>query len=324
MSQNDFVVANQAFPATRSDLNSALQALASLSSGASAPPTTYPYMWWADTANTLLKMRNAADSAWITIGTLDATNLGLLSLAGGSLTGAINFVKGSDIASATTTDIGAATGNVVDVTGTTTITGLGTVQAGTTRIVRFTGALTFTHNATSLILPGAANITTASGDVAVMVSLGSGNWYCANYMRASGKPIAPYYAVASQSEMEAATSNTVVVTPGTFKYHPGATKGRARIYHSSGTPTLLESDNISSLTDIGVGQITVNHTSAFSTANYAMPASGVTASSVYYLPILTAGTPPSTSSVDIHIYAVAIGLQDIPSPGISLSFLGDF
>ena len=125
-----------------------------------------------------------------------------LHRTGGTLTGAttasatvtmsgaaINEAQGSDIASATTTDIGAATGNYVKVTGTTTITGLGTVQAGTRRAVEFTGILTLTHNGTSLILPTSANITTAAGDVATFVSLGSGNWKCVNYMRANGNPV---------------------------------------------------------------------------------------------------------------------------------------
>lgn len=95
--------------------------------------------------------------------------------------GAINENKGADIASATTTDIGAATGNFVDVTGTTTITALGTVKAGVRRIVQFDGILILTHNATSLILPGGANITTAAGDTAVFLSLGGGNWKCTRY-----------------------------------------------------------------------------------------------------------------------------------------------
>lgn len=99
-----------------------------------------------------------------------------------TLTSYLNEAKGADIASATTTDIGAATGNYVNVTGTVTITGLGTVAAGARRIVQFSGALTLTHNGTSLILPGAANITTVAGDVAMFVSLGSGNWKCAYYM----------------------------------------------------------------------------------------------------------------------------------------------
>jgi hypothetical protein len=113
-----------------------------------------------------------------------------LPLAGGSLTGTVNDAKGADIASAGTTDIGAATGNYVVVTGTTTITALGTVQAGAVRIVRFSGALILTHNATSLILPTAANITTAAGDVAVFVSEGSGNWRCTGYLRANGQALA--------------------------------------------------------------------------------------------------------------------------------------
>lgn len=95
-----------------------------------------------------------------------------------------------DIASATTTNIGAIVGQYVRVTGTTTITGLGTAAAGTLKYVRFAGALTLTHNATSLILPGAASITTAAGDIAVMVSEGSGNWRCLHYQKASGLAVA--------------------------------------------------------------------------------------------------------------------------------------
>lgn len=117
------------------------------------------------------------------------------TFAGGTLTtttnmsgAAFNEAQGADIASAATTNIGAATGNYVNVTGTTTITGLGTVQAGTERTVTFVGILTLTHNATSLILPGAANIITAAGDVAQFVSLGSGNWKMTGYQRASVRP----------------------------------------------------------------------------------------------------------------------------------------
>lgn len=103
--------------------------------------------------------------------------------------GALNETAGADIASATTTDIGAMAGNYANITGTTTITGLGTVQAGTRRIVQFSGALILTYNATSLILPTAANITTIAGDTACFVSLGSGNWKCVWYMRYNGQPL---------------------------------------------------------------------------------------------------------------------------------------
>jgi hypothetical protein len=71
MSQNDFNIANQGFPSFRSDLNSALQALASNSAGTSAPSTTYAYMWWYDSTNDILKFRNADNDAWIDFATFD-------------------------------------------------------------------------------------------------------------------------------------------------------------------------------------------------------------------------------------------------------------
>jgi hypothetical protein len=91
-----------------------------------------------------------------------------------------------DLASASTTNIGAQQSDNVRITGTTTITSFGTIASGVTRQLRFAAALTLTHNATSLILPGGANITTAAGDTATAVSLGSGNWVVTDFMPASG------------------------------------------------------------------------------------------------------------------------------------------
>lgn len=90
-----------------------------------------------------------------------------------------------DVASATTTDIGAVASENVRITGTTTITGLGTAPAGMVRNVLFAAALTLTHNGTSLILPGAASIVTAAGDTATFLSEGSGNWRCTKYQYAA-------------------------------------------------------------------------------------------------------------------------------------------
>ena len=71
MSQHDFDIANQSASSARSDINNALKALASLSSGSSAPSTTYANMLWYDTSNNTLKMRAEADDAWISVGYLD-------------------------------------------------------------------------------------------------------------------------------------------------------------------------------------------------------------------------------------------------------------
>lgn len=87
MAQHDYVIANGTGAAVRSDLNNALAAIVSNNSGATEPTTTYAYQWWPDTTTGTLKLRNAANSAWITVGTLASTNLGLASLAGATFTG---------------------------------------------------------------------------------------------------------------------------------------------------------------------------------------------------------------------------------------------
>lgn len=87
MAQHDYDIANQTFPATRSDINDALAAIVSNNSGATAPATTFAYMFWADTTGGLMRQRNAANSAWITIGTLSSTNYGLAPISSPTFTG---------------------------------------------------------------------------------------------------------------------------------------------------------------------------------------------------------------------------------------------
>ena len=82
MAQHDLEIANQGFPAFRSDLNNALQALGSLSSGATEPTTTYANQLWYDSANDQIKIRNEDDDAWITIATLNQTTDAVSSFSG--------------------------------------------------------------------------------------------------------------------------------------------------------------------------------------------------------------------------------------------------
>lgn len=110
------------------------------------------------------------------------------------------------VASAATTDIASVGSPTVNVTGTTTITALGNAGAGAYRIVTFAGALTLTHNATSLILPSGDNILTVAGDSAEFLSLGSGNWKCTAYLPAVGQ-------IATQAEAQAGTATNRVMTP---------------------------------------------------------------------------------------------------------------
>ena len=99
---------------------------------------------------------------------------------------ASNYAE-TDVASATTCDIGAAITPRVRITGTTTITSFGT-DTNTLRFVRFAAALTLTHNATTLILPGGANITTVAGDCGIFASDASGYWRCLAWLPTSYVP----------------------------------------------------------------------------------------------------------------------------------------
>ena len=74
MATHDYVINDQTTPAFRADLNSALGAIATNNGSATAPSTTYAGMWWNDTANNYLKIRNAADSAWVIVGEFDVAN----------------------------------------------------------------------------------------------------------------------------------------------------------------------------------------------------------------------------------------------------------
>jgi hypothetical protein len=74
MAQHDYVIDNQSASAARTDINNVLQAIVSQNSGATAPSTTVANMIWYDTSTDLLKMRNEANSAFITLGTIDQTN----------------------------------------------------------------------------------------------------------------------------------------------------------------------------------------------------------------------------------------------------------
>lgn len=98
--------------------------------------------------------------------------------------------QGADVASAGTISLGE--GGFFHVTGVTTITDIdfATDKAGRAAWVEFTGILTLTHHATTLILPTGANIVTAAGDTACFVSEGSDAVRCVAYQRKDGTALA--------------------------------------------------------------------------------------------------------------------------------------
>ena len=95
MAQADGTIQNDTGANVRSDLNNNFSALFTNNSGASAPGTTFAYMWYADTTNNQLKIRNGANDGFITVGDLTATNLGLAPQASPTFTGNVTIPAGT-------------------------------------------------------------------------------------------------------------------------------------------------------------------------------------------------------------------------------------
>ena len=122
MATHDYIIDNASGASVRSDLNGALAAIATNNS-ADSLVDTHAFQWWADTNSGILKLRNSDDTGWVSVGTMSADNLGLLS---------VGDIQSIGIAS-TTSAVGASLG-VVDFGNSTdsTIVSVGGVSDGTT------------------------------------------------------------------------------------------------------------------------------------------------------------------------------------------------
>ena len=298
MPQHDLILENGSGAAFRADANNALAALGSTMKGPNAPPVPIAGMLWVDDDSPsasiwTLKLYDGAE--WIEVGRLDVSN-NVFTVAEGSLAPV-------DIASAATTDIGASSSPNVRVTGTTTITSLGTAPAGMRRFLTFAAVLTITYHATSLQTPGLANIITAAGDNAVARSLGSGNWVIESYLpvggyvRPGGAVVVPLGTAAAPSVSFSGDPDTGIMSPGANRIRI-VTDGVARLeinpdgsqfsvipfgstllpdykcrawvnFNGTGTVAIRASGNVSSITDNGTGHYTVNFITAMPDADYA-------------------------------------------------------
>jgi hypothetical protein len=179
----------------------------------------------------------------------------------------VRFSKGADVASANALTLG-TDGNYFDITGTTAITSIASLGVGTVIKLHFDGALTLTHHATDLVLPDGASITTSAGDEFEFVEYATGDWRMTSRLLAS----------ATQAEQETGTSSTVFVTPSNQQSHQSAAKCWGKITYSAGAPVLSASYNITSITDTSSGVVTVTIATDFSSANYAILTTSLTAS----------------------------------------------
>ena len=83
----DYTIDNGTGSAVRTDLNNLFQAIASNNSKSGALTTNYAYQWHVDTSDGNLKIRNAANNGYVTVGPVATTNFGLAPLAGATFTG---------------------------------------------------------------------------------------------------------------------------------------------------------------------------------------------------------------------------------------------
>ena len=86
-----YVIDNGTGLNVRTKLNQISAAINSLNSGSGDPAINTAFQPHIDTSSSELKIRNALNNGYVTLGRIDQTNFGLLPLTGGTLTGALNF-----------------------------------------------------------------------------------------------------------------------------------------------------------------------------------------------------------------------------------------
>ena len=117
MAQHDYVIANASGSSVRADINSMALAISSNNSGSSEPSTRYAYEFWTDTSNNVVKIRNGANNAWITL-PFSITANNTVDINGGAIDGTpVGGSTASTGAFTTLTASGAATFGTVDING---------------------------------------------------------------------------------------------------------------------------------------------------------------------------------------------------------------
>ena len=172
------------------------------------------------------------------------------------LIGALPHTEGAAVASDATVVLDTATGDFVHITGTTTITAV-TLAQGRQAVAVFDGALTFTHGS-SLILPGAANITTAAGDVAVLRGEGSSVTRCILYQRAAVvPPTANLCRIATGTYTGDGATSKAITGVG---FAPKYVRITARVTTDGATMSVLETTDV--MIDDNASGMTTNHAGA--------------------------------------------------------------
>ncbi len=282
MTQHDYVVDNAAGSVVRADINAVLAAIVGNNSGASNPGATYAYMWWADTTAMLLKMRDSTNASWITVGTLDAAFLGLLTKgAANTWTVGGQQIQDTDAGAAaivaltlhraSSSPLAADLLEALDFSGMNTSAAQKTYARLITQIIDAAAASEDGQLEFWTVVAGTLARRGFIGQglvVGATTDGGSGVINAATDVRIAGTSVA--FTAATQAQQEAASSNVVGVTPGRQHFHPGSFKAWAKI-SNTGVPAISQDYGCSSVTDNGVGDITINFDTSFSASTYVYP-----------------------------------------------------
>lgn len=283
----DFQIPNGTGQAVRQDIETAILALASLSSGSqSGLGTTQPCQLFADTTNGLLKIRDtggnsaAASATFHTIGSLNTANLGLFPASGGTLTGVLSLVAGSN--SSPSVNFGdSSTGFFKSASNIVGFSGAGTesfkfsssgIDYLATKPARFYDANSSHYvalkspNVVSTNKTYALPATSSANDILTVD--GSSN------MSFTGTPTLTAVKSASYRDENNANASTAQ------EIAQGRAKAWVR-FNGTGTPSITDSFNIDDVTDEGTGTYDCEFTTTMNSSNYAVVISAKAETSSY-------------------------------------------
>ena len=289
-------------------------------------PTYFPMRWYSPVAGGgtgRVSRRSSDNLSWLDEGAVDALISGASvtqQLAGTASdvsstpdSVAALWQRGTSITPSAGTVSLPATGGRVFTINAGNFSAISSAQGGREVVFEFAGASTITHNASSMDLPGNANITTAAGDRAAFVNLAAqdatgSNWRCLWGVRDDGS----FWGTvpSTQTLIEAGSNNTFPVTAVGIKWNPGVAKCGGKFDFAAGTDT---SFNITSIADTASGRVTVTIATDFSGADW--------------ICVATAGSTAAFSAMYTAMAAGSVELKTADAAGTitdatTVSFVG--